>query len=700
MKNKIIIILIFLFIVGCQTYDNFVTYFNTFYNMNKLMEKSEDEFEFLDESVRSIKIYVPEPRIYESTDHSLGPPAFMKEFIIDQRKRQPVKIKLDSIIIKGSKILANSPKSDYVEGSLFLMAKSYFYQNEWRLSQIKCSELVDVYPGGDYSPDAHLLYAKNALIQRNFHTGKIMLSRTVDIAWQKNRYDILSEAFRIQAELALYQNDLEGAIRPYKQAVMQADDYFHASLWQIELGSLLYRISEFERAIAEFERVEMYSPDYEGIFESRLYTAMSHIRIGNYKKADEILTELEKDGKWEEWKPYTFAARMTMFRLQGDEKKIEIAENFADTTYTNNPLITTYYFERGMDYYAEDDYLKSMQYLAKSRHQRTPIFQVSNDLFKILSDLDYNRSSGIPEYEQIKSGEMDNDTLKYGTASALYNVGRAFEKLKRMDSARAYYDKAFEVCPKSWEISGKFLYNSARMYDGFDQYKADSLFEVLAENYTLSEYGKIAMEKLGFTENYAVDTLQELFSSGMRLREYGDYFFSNEQFYQIYLKYPDKELAPRALYNIGWNFERKIKNLDSALLYYDILVGEYPESIYAQDLLVGLAYLKNKLYDEPIPDSLKFDGVMSATTGKKEEVEKKEPEEQKPRQDNRIRRFKEKTSESMPLEEPPIESAPSNFNPNDFKPDLENMKFMTPEEMGIPSLVPDIKSDTTKIKNK
>ena len=54
----------------------------------------------------------------------------------------------------------------------------------------------------------------------------------------------------------------------------------------------------------------------------------------------------------------------------------------------------------------------------------------------------------------------------------------------------------------------------------------------------------------------------------------------------------------------------------------------------------------------------------------------------------------------MPLEEPPIESVPSNFNPNDFKPDLENMKFMTPEEMGIPSLVPDIKSDTTQVKNK
>ncbi|HRK59084.1 MAG TPA: hypothetical protein PLI74_05550, partial [Candidatus Kapabacteria bacterium] len=31
---------------GCRTYDNFTTFFNTYYNAERLMKESEDQFEF------------------------------------------------------------------------------------------------------------------------------------------------------------------------------------------------------------------------------------------------------------------------------------------------------------------------------------------------------------------------------------------------------------------------------------------------------------------------------------------------------------------------------------------------------------------------------------------------------------------------------------------------------------------------------
>jgi len=87
-------------------------------------------------------------------------PQFMKDIMIEQSRLQPVKVKLDSVIIKGSKILKQHPKSDYVEGTLLLMAKSFFYQSEWVSAEIKCSELIDKFALGDLSPDAHLLLSK------------------------------------------------------------------------------------------------------------------------------------------------------------------------------------------------------------------------------------------------------------------------------------------------------------------------------------------------------------------------------------------------------------------------------------------------------------------------------------------------------------------------------------------------------------
>ena len=176
-------------------------------------------------------------------------PQFLKDIMIEQTRLQPVKVKLESVIIKGSKILKQHPKSDYVEGTLLLMAKSYFYQSEWVSAEIKCVELIDRFALGDMSPDAHLLLSKIYLIQRKYILGKTMLSRTADIAWYKKRYDILSEAFRLMAEQAIFDNDEEEAVRPYRQAIAQSDDGEIRARWQLDLASLYYRLGKFDRAL-------------------------------------------------------------------------------------------------------------------------------------------------------------------------------------------------------------------------------------------------------------------------------------------------------------------------------------------------------------------------------------------------------------------------------------------------------------------
>jgi tetratricopeptide (TPR) repeat protein len=265
------------------------------------MKESEEEFEWQDEKLRTTpRVFVPDPQIAEGAINSSETPPFLESFIISKQKLQPVAIKLDSVIIKGSKILARHPNSDYVEGTLFYMARSYFYRNEWLPSQIKCGELIDKFPMGDYSPDAHLLYSENLLIQRKFEAGKVMLSRTVDIAWLKERYDILSEAFNLQAELALYEKDMEGAVRPYKQAIAQADDQQIKARWQVDLAALYYRMGQFDMSAKSFRKAHSYSPDYQAEFEAYLYEAMSLIRLGERERALEILDDLESDGNNEE----------------------------------------------------------------------------------------------------------------------------------------------------------------------------------------------------------------------------------------------------------------------------------------------------------------------------------------------------------------------------------------------------------------
>ncbi len=626
-----------------SSFSDFTTYFNTYYNANRLMNEAEDEFGYFDEKLRiTPRVIVPTPEIFNPNFVPNGPPPFMDEFIIKQFKRQPVVVKLDSIIIKGSKILSTSPKGEYVQKSLFLMAKTYFYREEWLNSQVKCGELIDIYPDGDMSPDAHLLYSKTLLIERKFIQGKMMLSRTVDIAWYKKRYDILSEAFRLQAEQSLYEKNLEGALRPYYQAITQTSDNEMKAKWQLDLAALLYRLGYFEKAESEFAKVLNYKPDYLGKFESKLYRAASLNRLKKFDLANDILDDIENDGKFTEWKGFTYAERLQSMRIKSNldsssnKKKLiselDSAEKFADTAYIGNNLIQCYYFDRGMDYYQNNEYNKAAKYFVRVQGAKTPVSNTARDLFKAITELEERYVWIAPTMNKIEEGAMPNDTVAYQTSSYLFEMSRTHELLKNKDSAVYYSKLSYEISPKSNQKSARFLYAYSRLIKATDPLLSDSLYEVLANNYMGTEYGDEAARVLGFTKEFKIDPVEELFTSGSSNRINGNFEYANKQFLKIYNEYPNNPLAPKSLYTIGWTFENHIKDKDSTFYYYNLLIQKYPTSIYALDIKSSTEfYAVVQANGGEVPDSLKLtkkeiDKINIDDTAKRYEEIRKELE--------------------------------------------------------------------------
>lgn len=605
-KKSIFFGIFIILMSACSTYDNFTTFFNTYYNANRLINEAEDEFSYQEEKKRvTPRVIIPEPKNFIPTLPKTGPPPFMTEFVIDQTKLQPVKIKLDSIIIKGSKILANHPQSNYVEGSLYLMAKAYFYRNEWLPSQIKCGELIDMFPAGDLSPDAHLLFAENMLIQRRFYAGKNMLSRTIDIAWQKKRYDILSEAFRLQADLAIFENDIDGALKPYRQAIAQCDDNEQKAKWQVDMASIFYRLGRFKDAEKAFAKVNDYSPDYQGYFEAKLYRAQSMIRLGRFDEAESILSKLENDGKFTEWKSYVHAARMNAARFQKNDKELKAMEKFADSAYINNPSVLSVYFERAVLAFQAKDYPEARKLFARTRSQKTPFFATSEKLFYLLNNWEQKHTIEDKTLKQVKQGESPNDTVKILLAGNRFELARVHEELSNPDSALKYYKSALEISPEKDKNTARYLYAYSRMVKDTDPILADSLMEQLVERFPVTEYGKEALVKQGYTENFVIDTVADLYRSGNKLRNSKEYNFAVTQYQKIWNIYPTSGFAPKSLYALGWIFEKDIKNVDSALYYYQKLVEKYPTSEYAKDVQLSVTYLSLVRSGKPIPDSLK-----------------------------------------------------------------------------------------------
>jgi tetratricopeptide (TPR) repeat protein len=285
-------------LMSCAWYDNRITYFNTYYNIGRIMTEVQNQFSYHDEGKRvKPRVLVPGMEGFTQTSETTkgNTMQFLQAFVIEQAKLQPVRMKVDSVLIKGSKILANHGASEYVEGTLFNMSKAYFFRSEWVASQQKCVEMVEKFPEGEYAPDGYLLLAKNYLMQRKISQGEVALSKCVDVAWFKERYDIVSEAYRIQAELAIEAGDLEKAVRPYKQAVAQSEDGEQRAKWQVDVASLYFRAGKFDLAEKAFAEVEEYTPDAVATFEARLYRAASLTQLKRFDEAEEIIADMEEN---------------------------------------------------------------------------------------------------------------------------------------------------------------------------------------------------------------------------------------------------------------------------------------------------------------------------------------------------------------------------------------------------------------------
>lgn len=701
MNHKIarhLILLVGLFSVivtinGCKSYDNFTTLFNTYYNEKRLMNETEDEFAFTEEKRRvrpRVIVPIDSGSAFGTTTNTNQLPPYLKEYIIDQTKIQPVAVKLDSVLIKGSKILKLHPKSNYIESSIYLMAKAFFYKSEWLPAEVKCSELIDKYSLGEYSPDAHLLYAKCYLIERKFALGKNMLSRTVDIAWQTKRYDILSEAFRLMAEQALFEDDVEEALRPYRQAIAQCDDDDVKGKWQIEIGSILYRISRFEQAAKEFDKAKDYSLDILGEFESNLYLASSFIQLGKFEKAEPILAELERNENFKDWRNSVLAERMRILRLKREEKELLKAEQEAEKV-AGNPALTTTFFERGMDYYRENNYLQARQYFARAKSVKSPVSESAAEYFLLLNRLE--NSQELASQTREKMAKDNDDTLRVLWANISYDIGRTHEKLNHPDTTLHYFQIAVDSCPNSSKDKARFLYGVARLISPSNPDKADSLMEIIALKYPTTEFGLEARQKLGFTDAVVIDTVADLFQSGSRFRAIGDNRMAIRQFVKLADKYRNSMLAPRSLYVAGWIYERKLEMKDSALFYYKILLERYPNSVYAKDIFPSVNYyaahqVNNKNPDSVTPWQQKEKPALDSSNTINPPINTDQKIEQSPQNKNEIK-IKDGTL-SLP--------APDGKMPSvDTKIDISKLKISLP--FGLDKSIPELPffdKDTTK----
>lgn len=201
--------------------------------------------------------------------------------------------------------------------------------------------------------------------------------------------------------------------------------------------------------------------------------------------------------------------------------------------------------------------------------------------------LEKKRMSENPDFKSFNPEELDRNLF---LLAELYLF-----RFNMPDSAIKQYNRIVEEFPKS-TYAPRALYNLSYIEGTIRENMEEEhrYLQRLVEKYPQSLPSKAAGKQLGLSvmqveEDSAVVLFQDAENT---LFEYQNSTEAIRKYEEIWEKYPDSDLAPKAAYSMAWISEYRLDSLDLAFMLYDSLLKCYPETDFAKKVKNKVATYK------------------------------------------------------------------------------------------------------------
>lgn len=216
------------------------------------------------------------------------------------------------------------------------------------------------------------------------------------------------------------------------------------------------------------------------------------------------------------------------------------------------------------------------------------------------------------------------DSLNSLLVKVYFDLGNVFYgEIIIPDSSYYYYTKMLKDYPQS-KYTGQALFSLGNYYlDKNEKATADSIFQVVYENYKNESVVNLAADKLGkpkvVLNTAPADILYEEAEGIYFDKQYGE---AVKKYWSVYKLYPETFTAPKSLLAAGFTLENDLNLVDSAFAVYDTLVTRYPQTRFTNKILPKVNFYKEekarikKAIDDSlkvISDSLKADSIARNT---------------------------------------------------------------------------------------
>ncbi|MDX9924189.1 MAG: tetratricopeptide repeat protein [Ignavibacteriaceae bacterium] len=438
--------------------------------------------------------------------------------------------------------------------------------------------------------------------------------------------------FKSLLELAKLQKQLDKVDQSYDLLIdLSENNKYRLFLDQIfyEIGDVYTIRGEYDKAIDEYVNIDTtfrQSP-YSGLAEYRLggiyefnevnydssrkyyYKASSNL-IGldvREKKAEAskkalifdryftLVNEIKSNKKALEYiaDPLKFERdsidfKVTMEKIESDKQLNAANQQFRSQSGGNNSFQNQFQTQPSQPPVANDP--NAVQYTTPTNTNTPNINALSQYSSSDKNDL--SLESLIIQGKVLKPvmPKISADSVNSLLASNYYNLGNLFfSEIEDLDSAYTYYDKVINEYPKKG-FTPQSIYAIGTIYETENnKEKADSLFNIIIENYENSPLHLEAGKKLGLvkveTKSDPAEKLYLVAENKMFDKNYNEAIID---FRNIYNTYPTSAFAPKAIYAAGLIYEENLVQYDSAAAYYEILNKEYAVTPFAKQSFAKL----------------------------------------------------------------------------------------------------------------
>ena len=519
----------------------------------------------------------------------------------------------DLCIRKGSKVLEMYPGSKYVDDTLFLMGKSFYYKKEYVEANRKFEELQRVFPESEYINESILWWGKALIRLEDYDEAAAKIDELMAIKDLKK--DLRNEALLEIAGVSFRQQNYDEAEKAFDELTAMIDDKKALARVWFQMGMAYYHQEKYTKAAESFLNVLKYKPSDKDKYQSKFFAGVSFKLDGQFENANRIFEELLSDGKNSEHFAEIRLEMTDCLTLQGKvEESIQEFKEIAEY-YPRTIAMTRAYGLIGLIYYEKQDYplakaafdsaLKGVKD-SVTTDKVVPLAEYLRSLDKYhtsidtsLEAIDKNKDKDNSEIEEV-TVDSTGDSLAVLSSELFYERERRLQadsyakhfylagelflyKIKVPDSSKIYLDYIVENFPES-SYAPRALLLLSRIFrdEEGDTVKAREMLRKITVDYPNDEFVNIAREELGMAPAAILhDSLRTLFLKAESLFfDAQDYEQAIEHYSLICDYYPYSEFSPQSRFLIAWYYENAVTDWERAIEEYEKYLDDYPESPY------------------------------------------------------------------------------------------------------------------------